>query len=119
MVHTEVLRQFNGDVSMDSANNLSTNTTGVSSSTTLFKLSDLVAFTSATLNITGTSNSPTTVNVTANGTTIVSTASPTAAATVSVSQQTHTTPLNAPTYVLNVGGGTASASVTATRENRL
>lgn len=119
MVHTQVLRQFNGDVSMDSANSVTSAFAASSETVSLMKFDDYLAYTSAQIDITATANSPTTVALTANGVSIVSTASPTAAATASTTQVTHTTVLRQPTYQLQAANGTASGTVTVTRENRI
>lgn len=120
MVHTEVVRGFNGDVSMDSANSFTASFASVTTTESAVKIDDFVAFTSAVLQVTSTAGSPSQATLTAQGNTITQiTGGITANSTSSTSQNTWTTVLRQPTFNVNAQGGTITGNVTVTRENRL
>lgn len=132
MVHTEVLRDFAGSAQMTSATTgvtFSGSQTGSPTTVTSFKADteEFVAFESVTAQIPtanfGTTETPISMSITANGSTITSTTNSQTAAsiTISTTQNTLTTPRNAPTYnvLLAVNGGTATGTFSLSREQRL
>lgn len=120
LVHAEVVRDFAGSVAMTTHGSPTFSGVSGSSTVTTVRDSNLVAFTSAALKVTSTAGSPTTANLKRNGTTIASTTGGiTPTATVSATQNTHTTPLNAPAYTVEAVGGTVTGTVTVDREQRL
>lgn len=124
LVHIDVLRNSAGTVQMTGVTTTTGHTqTGTVTNTpfsTTINDPGLVAFTSATISGSGGgAGNAVTINLIRDGATIASTTG-TGAVTSAISN-THTTPLNAPQYSVQVisNGGTATASFSLSREQRL
>lgn len=122
--HVLVKRDSTGTVqtsaALSSTGNTATGTTTVSPASTVLSDPNLVAFTSASVSVSGGGAGNTaTGKILRNGTVTVAQTSSTGAATTAVSN-THTTPLNSPTYTLQLAanGGTATVTGTVSREDR-
>lgn len=116
MVHAEVARDFAGSIQMDTANAHTGNFAAVTATDAgVVTVDDLVAATTAKVNVTATTGTPT-VNLTRGGSTI---ATQTGTGTASNTKAVHTSVLNAPSFGVKVAGGQATGTVTVTREKRL
>lgn len=124
--HVNVRRDSTGSVSMTThtttTGKTATGTTTTTVFTTTMRDPNMIGFTMAKISGSGGGGGNTaTVNLIRDGSTILSTSGTGAVTTTHTTTQTHTTPLNAPQFKLQLkaNGGTATASLdTLSHENK-